>query len=393
MNIYEWIISQKGTKFLFEERRVERARELFQPLPKIEARGVKASIANYEQCIQLEASFTTKTVFVNAHCACPDYEQRYYTGGDYVQPCKHLIRLMQEVAVEDLDASAVLLAPIANIPDTPHSNDGTADISETFGDRLSKVIDHVVNTLAKEVVEILEAGHVPFLVGPTGTGKTSAVSQAALLLNARFYESAGSDAWTDSDLVGVKMPSGDLMPGPIGAAMMYAQMMGEQVLIFLDEFLRFSPRAQESLMRVLQPKRTEIANAMGIDHNGPIRITSAPFWGETWAPAELVHLCLAANPWGTIPDPALLRRVEPINVEFSPMVLSLFKGKAQDAIKISWQGVADGSLPLPIEYSQLMRAKDEEDLSFLDRYLARMRVLDPAAEKAFATLLNNTKSA
>jgi hypothetical protein len=101
---------------------------------------------------------------------------------------------------------------------------------------------------------------------------------------------------------------------------------------------------------------------------------------------------LAANPWGTIPDPALLRRVEPINVEFSPVVLSLFKGKAQDAIRISWQGVVDGSLPLPIEYSQLARAKDEEDLSFLDRYLARVRVIDPAAEKAFATLLNNTKS-
>jgi predicted nucleic acid-binding Zn finger protein len=392
MNIYEWITSQEGTKFVFEERRVERARELFHSSLTIEPRSVRASIVRYEQYIHLEASFTTKAVLVGAHCTCPDYEQRYYTGGDYVQPCKHLIRLMQEVAIEDLDASAALLAPIASIPGALTDADEAISTGDSFSERLTNAIDQVVSALAKEVVEILETGRVPFLVGPTGTGKTSAVSKAALMLDARFYESAGSDAWTDSDLVGVKMPNGDLMPGPIGAAMMHAQMMGEQVLIFLDEFLRFSPRAQESLMRVLQPKSMEIASAMGIDYHGPIRVTSAPFWGETWAPAEFVHICLAANPWGTIPDPALLRRVEPINVEFSQMVLSLFKGKAQDAIKISWQGVADGSLPLPIEYSQLARAKDEEDLSFLDQYLARVRVIDPAAEKAFATLLHNTKS-
>jgi hypothetical protein len=184
------------------------------------------------------------------------------------------------------------------------------------------------------------------------------------------------------------MPNGELMPGPIGAAMMHAQFMGENVLIFLDEFLRFSLRAQESMMRVLLPKNAEIAKAMGIDHNGPIRITSAPFWGETWAPADLCHIVLAANPWGNIPDSALLRRVEPISVEFNPKVLDLFTGKARDAIHVSWKGVKDNSLPLPIEYSQLLNARTPDDLSFIAGYLARVHVIDPTAEKSFTTLLN-----
>jgi hypothetical protein len=180
------------------------------------------------------------------------------------------------------------------------------------------------------------------------------------------------------------------MPGPIGAALTYAQLSGEQALIFLDEFLRFSPRAQESMMRILLPKSAAIARAMGIDYDGEVRVTSAPFWGESWAPADLCHIVLAANPWGNTPDPALLRRVEPVSVTFSDSVLSLFKGKAHNAIELSWKGAADGSLPLPIEYSELARAKDEKDMSFVERYVARVKVIDPAAAQAYQTLLNNT---
>ena len=67
-------------------------------------------------------------------------------------------------------------------------------------------------------------------------------------------------------------------------------------------------------MRILLPKSAAIARAMGIDYDGEVRVTSAPFWGESWAPADLCHIVLAANPWGNTPDPALLRRVEPVSV-------------------------------------------------------------------------------
>ncbi len=394
MKIYEWITQNKGTLFKFEKGRIERSVQTQKPAMSIHGRSVDASIAKYQVFIKLTSSLTSNAILIETHCGCEDYQQRYYEGGDHVQPCKHIIRVMQEVSVEELDMAAVNHAPVALLPDFQSEEEevGSGGRTSTFNERVSGAIERAVNALANKVAEVLAAGRVPFLVGPTGCGKTSAVSKAALMLGTRFYETAGADSWTDSDLVGVMMPNGKSMPGPIGNAMMHAQLTGEKVLIFLDEFLRFSPRAQESMMRVLLPKSAEIAQAMGIDHNGPIRVTSAPFWGETWAPAELCHIVLAANPWGNIPDSALLRRVEPIQVEFSNDVLNLFTGKAHEAILTSWKGTADGSLPLPLEYSELARATSDGDTSFLSRYLARMQVIDPAAASGFNTLLNNTKA-
>jgi hypothetical protein len=300
---------------------------------------------------------------------------------------------MKRVEMKEIDFDDGFM-PVAKTPEQAQEKSSFEDddIQQPFQERVSRVIGHAVGALAVQVVDILRAGRVPFLVGPTGCGKTSAVSEAALMLHARFYETAGADSWTDSDLVGVMMPSGLPMPGPIGAALTHAQLSSERVLIFLDEFLRFSPRAQESMMRILLPKSAAIARAMGIDAGCDIRVTSAPFWGESWAPADLCHIVLAANPWGNTPDPALLRRVEPVSVAFSDSVLSLFKGKAHNAIELSWKGAADGSLPLPIEYSELARAMDEKDMSFVERYVARVKVIDPAAAQAYQTLLNNTQS-
>lgn len=393
MYIYDWIASTRGSKFRFDDGRVARSEKV--RVGKIDHSTtsiVKAVSAVYR--LEIVLTHMRPECLVNAACECEDYRQRYAVGNDFVQPCKHLIALMKRVEIEDVDALAARMTPVAAAtPNTSNPTPATnADDHLPFGKRLSGQISAAVNDLAARVISVVEGGRVPFLVGPTGCGKTSAVSQAALNLGARFVEMAGADSWTDSDLVGVVMPNGTRLPGPIGNAMMHVQLMDEPVLLFLDEFLRLSPRAQESMMRILQPKSAEIANAMGIQHVGPIRVTSAPFWGEIWSPAEKLMIVLAANPWGNIPDSALLRRVEPISVDFSNSVLALFQGKAQSAIEISWKGVKDGSLPLPIEYGELSRATDPHDVSFLDRYIARLQVLDPAAATGFLTLLNNTSA-
>lgn len=393
MYIYDWIANARGSKFRFDDGRVARSEKV--RVGKIDHSTtsiVKAVSAVYR--LEIVLTHLRPECLVNAACECEDYRQRYAVGNDFVQPCKHLIALMKRVEIEDVDALAARMTPVAAaMPKTSNPTPATnADDHLPFGKRLSGQISATVNDLAARVISVVEAGRVPFLVGPTGCGKTSAVSQAALNLGARFVEMAGADSWTDSDLVGVVMPNGTRLPGPIGNAMMHVQLMDEPVLLFLDEFLRLSPRAQESMMRILQPKSAEIASAMGIEHDGPIRVTSAPFWGEIWSPAEKLMIVLAANPWGNIPDSALLRRVEPISVDFSNSVLALFQGKAQSAIEISWKGVKDGSLPLPIEYGELSRATDPHDVSFLDRYIARLQVLDPAAATGFLTLLNNTSA-
>jgi len=392
MNIYEWITSKNGTGFKFEPGRIERADKVRIGYVQTVNQSTHARAAAYDVILAFEQD--DRKVFIETKCGCEDYDQRYAVDPRIAQPCKHIIAVMKRVELKEIDFDDEFM-PAARIPgsalkDMPETAE---DPGVSFSERVAGAIGQAVQALAQQTVGILQAGRIPFLVGPTGCGKTSAVSEAALMLGARFYETAGADSWTDSDLVGVMMPNGIPMPGPIGAALTHAQLGGEKVLIFLDEFLRFSPRAQESMMRILLPKSAAIARAMGIDHDGEIRVTSAPFWGESWAPASLCHIVLAANPWGNPPDPALLRRVEPISVAFSSTVLSLFKGKAQSAIELSWKGAADGSMPLPIEYGELARAQDERDVSFIERYVARVKVIDPAAAQAYLTLLNNTNSA
>jgi len=142
-------------------------------------------------------------------------------------------------------------------------------------------------------------------------------------------------------------------------------------------------------MRLLLPIPAEITRVMGISHDGAIRATSAPFWGDEWAPAESVSIVLAANPWGNVPDPALVRRTVPIMVGFDNNVAGLFSQKTRAAIDLSWKGTTDGSLPLPIEYGELARAKSADDPAILSRYTNRLMALDPAAAKGFETLLSN----
>ncbi len=206
-------------------------------------------------------------------------------------------------------------------------------------------------------------------------------------LNCRLVEHAGADSYTDSDLVGVMMPSGLRMPGPVAQALGHAREMCEPVLLFLDEFTRYHMRAQESLMRLLLPIGADVAKTLGVEHDGAIRATSAPFWGDEWAPADLLHTALACNPWGTPLDPALVRRTVPVMVGFADEVAALFDANLAAAIRISWTGTQDGTLPLPLEYGELARAAAPGDVLILDRYRSRLAVLDPAAATAFDALL------
>jgi hypothetical protein len=75
-------------------------------------------------------------------------------------------------------------------------------------------------------------------------------------------------------------------------------------------------------------------------------------------------------------------------VEFSAAVPSMFSTSLYTAIKLSWQGTQDGTLPLPLEYGELVRAEAPDDTRILDRYRLRLSVLDPAARTAFDALLS-----
>ncbi|NCP87788.1 MAG: hypothetical protein CO094_05705 [Anaerolineae bacterium CG_4_9_14_3_um_filter_57_17] len=325
--------------------------------------------------------------YVRYTCECVDFKT-------HAAPCKHVMALAMKVdAQAHLQAAAQNAMPASTnfpaedaLPEQEKQPVSAApEASADFTNRLKAAIGAAIQQVAEETLAVLQAGYVPLLVGTTGTGKTSAVRLVAAALNARMVEVAGSESYTDSDMVGVVMPTGLRFPGPIAEAAEYAQNMGK-TLLFLDEFTRFSPRAAESLLRLLLPIGQQDAHRMGIAHKGDVRGTSAPFWGNVWMPADDVPIVLACNPWGNALDPALVRRTVPIFVDFDPRVANLFGEKVKQAIEASWKGTRAGELPLPIEYGEISRASSPDDPSVVARYMTRLRVLDSAAEDAFRAI-------
>jgi hypothetical protein len=140
-------------------------------------------------------------------------------------------------------------------------------------------------------------------------------------------------------------------------------------------------------MRPLQATPAAIARSMGLPAQGEVRLVEAPLWGLEWTPLEKVRLVLAANPWGAAIDPALIRRVWPIRVELDTAVASCFDNRLADAITASWSAVANGELPLPVEYQGLSSAAHPGDTSILTAYLLRLSVIDPAAAEGFKTVV------
>jgi len=388
MNLFEWLKANDHAGFVIEPGRLKRANDIRSSRPTVGKKSngeIVVETTMHAYTVQWEITPRNHSAVVHPTCTCPDWADR---GRHTHTLCKHL--LSAALLNDSLPTEIARLKP-ENAGTLFASMEETFDAEEVggFNSSVKREISKAVASLAENVLAVLKEGYAPFLLGPTGVGKTSAIRQVALATDSLLIEHAGADSFTDSDLVGVEMPNGKRMPGPIGNALSHAREAGEPVLLFLDEFLRYNARAQESLMRLLLPIPSEITRVMGISYDGAIRATSAPFWGDEWAPAEAVSIVLAANPWGNIPDPALIRRTVPIMVGFKQEVAGLFSQKTRAAIDLSWKGTSDGSLPLPIEYGELARAQSADDPAILTRYANRLMALDPAAAKGFETLLGN----
>jgi hypothetical protein len=312
---------------------------------------------------------------LNLACECDDWLKQ---GQAWHRPCKHLLATALEVPtvapVSAPNRPPVGVPPVANTPHAP------------FGHTLQAAVATAVSRLSETVEALVGQGEIPFLIGPTGSGKTSAVREVATRNDWGFEEVGGAPSFADADLVGIRMQGGTTIPGVFARAFERAR-AGETVLLFLDEFLRLNQRAQDILMRPFLPTPARVARAMGIATTEDVRLIEAPLWGVEWAPVERIKLVLAANPWGALIDPALVRRVTPVLVGFDQAVAGHFDSPLREAIQASWQMVQGAELPLPLEYSALCRATGARDQRLLEGYLMRLRAVDVAAAEGFKTVL------
>ena len=197
----------------------------------------------------------------------------------------------------------------------------------------------------------------------------------------------------DADLVGMLTVEGPL-PKVFANAFKAARQelqkpLDEQkpVVLVLDEMYRYNQRALDVLMGPLaRPKSAKLAALMGIPCNEPIRVIDVPIWPLEWAPARLLHIGLAANPWGASPDPALIRRVLPIRMGFDQAVLAPFQEKIRQAVQVTWDATAAESIRLPLGYSTLVKASGPNDTGVFVEYFARLETLDPTAPDGLRAL-------
>lgn len=367
-----------------DQRRVERAQEIVD-LGRVRVTTATAQeiagevVGRYRASIALDAAAAS---VLDIECDCPDWQQR---GQRFSQPCKHLLALALKVGSVP-DSGTVIISPPPAQPAASSPPPAAPAPSATFRDRILQAVAGAIAALADQVEAVLAAGEVPFLIGPTGCGKTSAVRLAATRNAWSFEEVSGSPSFADADLAGVKLAGGVELAGPFARAFRRAR-GGEVVLLFIDEFLRFNTRAQDILVRPLLPTPPSVAQAMGIGADEPVRLLEAPLWGVEWAPCSRAKLALACNPWGSVLDPAVVRRVTPVPVAFAPAVARLFATPVQNAIEASWKAVQGGQLPLPIEYQALTTAEAPDDRRFLTSYFSRLGAIDPAAAEGFRKVL------
>lgn len=371
-----------------DSNRVQRAREIIlQAALQVVDQGVDQvkALVNLHHTTGIERR-SDGTLKVG--CSCQDWKTR---GVQVNMPCKHILALAFTIDSQFLmngatngTATAPLLPPASTAP--PPSGMAVQPTALTFYDEVQQAIRRAITDLADQVQSILTADTIPFLIGPTGAGKTSAVRLCATRNRWGFEEVAGCQSFADADLVGLRTDRQEL-PGIFARTFRRAR-AGEQVLLFLDELTRFNVRAQDLLMRPLQVAPVEVVQAIGIASTTPVRLVEAPLWGIEYAPASAVYIVLAANPWGSALDPALLRRVEPLEVQMADAVAALFEQRLADAIRASWKSVDQGELPLPIEYQHLSTAQAPDDTRILQRYLTRLHILDRAAAEGYRHLLH-----
>jgi hypothetical protein len=341
-------------------------------------------------------------------CRCGKF---YSAGGPTDKWCKHLTAMLitaddGKLLVEPIADGSAPRAPRAAKPssvttasDVVESSeyaeleeraDDTPEIRKKRGELLREKILTALQKAALEtaqkMLELVEIGAFPLLVGPTGCGKTYAGRQLYKMLpkyerngvleSWRYADITLDSSFRQSSLYGVLSSSEGRVPGVLARAFAMAR-DGYKVLIMVDELLRGVKRVQDTFLPLLVRLPAEDARAQGIDTDVDVIKGEADAWGVEWAPADNVVFCFGTNPWGETFDAAFLRRVKVIRVDYSDEVLRPFAPHFAAKVRQIWDLCRYGKITLPIEYGSLLLAnKRDPSQKIFPMFLESVALLD-----------------
>ena len=336
------------------------------------------------------AWYSASVVSGKHQCSCRDA-----ADNQKPMPCKHVLALAI-MADNGLGITGQSQPPSRQPPSRPAAQPPAAQppaaqppsgaVSGTgFQQRVSKRIAGAIMKTAKRLLDMIADGLVPIMLGPTGTGKSSSARYLAQLLSAGYEEVCLNSSFTEADLYGIQVNATTRIEGVIARAFRRAR-AGEVMVVNIDEFYRANRRIQDLFMGLLLPVDPATARSRGIETSEPVFIGESAVWGVEWAPCSKIKWIMGANPWGQVIDPAFARRVQPIAVTFDPDVLAPFATTFAEKIKGIWELVDQNILPLPIEYGQLSRARNDHDECIFPSYLDKLAMIDNSPQKTLMSI-------
>lgn len=351
--------------------RVNRARdEVFGTVALTEQSG---AMARFTASVKHTVSLVHEAPGIQGKCSCQDFTTRQM---ERHLACKHLV------------AVAMWLDDRGMNPEDLVQPGAAVSAGSTWPNvALRLAVGAAISKLANTIGAFLLEGEAPLVIGPTGVGKTTALHKVAEILDFGMEEVAGSESWTEADLIGTWTPAREWVWGPIGRA--FERAKKGPVIMFVDEVTRFNPRAADILLRAIQPLTASLARRMGLSIPAGVDevfVAEAPLLGyRQWTPADNLLWVAAGNPGINPLDPALVRRFLVLEAKLDRAILTALPADVQTLIGSLWDSYESGELPLPLEYQQLARAKDATDLFRL--YHARLRALDTIAAEAVLRVL------
>jgi len=252
-------------------------------------------------------------------------------------------------------------------------------------DGLRQAIQKYIDACAVEVKEVLEEGHrASLFIGPTGMGKSTAIKQAIRQSGTYFAQAVGAAAHTPATMLGM-VAQGVAHPGPIADAWEMARK--GKTTFFLDELFRFPQSVSTLLINCMEVVDAALAERGGMYRTHPqlagkdILVISAPLWPLDICPAENLTFVTAANPWGTIPDPAVMRRVTDVRkFSFDPEVndwglSNHFLPSTWECISKTFMAVKSGEIAVPFAFDSMMAMKGPGDTGPLRAYAMKSELM------------------